>query len=77
MEAFHILVEDVDSEIVLFHDTFVHCQHYAEAEHNVTITIPMFEPVPPNYYNSVVSDRWLHVETCLPISFKHLIFPGK
>jgi hypothetical protein len=35
----------------------------------------MFEPVPPNYYISVISDRWLHAETRLPISFKHLIVP--
>ncbi|KAI6134777.1 putative RNA helicase [Pisolithus croceorrhizus] len=76
-EAFHILVEDVDGEIVLFHDTFVLRQRYAEDEHNVTITAPMFEPVPPNYYISVVSDRWLHAETRLPISFKHLILPEK
>jgi len=37
----------------------------------------MFEPVPPNYYITVVSDRWLHAETRLPISFKHLILPKK
>ncbi|KAF8555606.1 Sec63-domain-containing protein [Imleria badia] len=76
-ETFFILVEDVDGEIILFHDTFVLRQRYAEAEHNVTITVPMFEPVPPNYYISVVSDRWLHSETRLPISFKHLILPEK
>ncbi|KIJ15224.1 hypothetical protein PAXINDRAFT_12138 [Paxillus involutus ATCC 200175] len=46
---------------------------YAEDEHNVTITVPMLEPVPPNYYISVVSDRWLHAETRLPISFNQLI----
>ena len=37
----------------------------------------MFEPVPPNYYISIISDRWLHAETRLPISFKHLILPEK
>jgi pre-mRNA-splicing helicase BRR2 len=37
----------------------------------------MFEPVPPNYFISLVSDRWLHAETRLPISFKHLILPEK
>ncbi|EGO30085.1 putative RNA helicase [Serpula lacrymans var. lacrymans S7.9] len=76
-ETFIIIVEDVDGEIVLFHDSFVLLQRYAEHEHNVTITVPMFEPVPPNYYISVISDRWLHAETRLPISFKHLILPEK
>ncbi|GJE96304.1 Sec63-domain-containing protein [Phanerochaete sordida] len=76
-ESFWILVEDVDGEIILFHDQFILRQRYAEDEHNVTLTVPMFEPVPPNYYISVVSDRWLHAETRLPISFKHLILPEK
>ncbi|KAH8119267.1 Sec63-domain-containing protein [Phellopilus nigrolimitatus] len=76
-EQFVIMVEDVDGEIILFHDTFVLRQRYAEDEHNVSLTVPMFEPVPPNYYISVVSERWLHSETRLPISFKHLILPAK
>ncbi|QRV91442.1 pre-mRNA-splicing helicase BRR2 [Ceratobasidium sp. AG-Ba] len=76
-QAFWIIVEDVDGEIILFHDQFVLRQRYAQAEHTVTLTIPMFEPVPPNYYVSLVSDRWLHSETRLPISFKHLILPEK
>ena len=74
-ETFLILVEDVNGENVLFSDTFILRQRYAEDEHNVTVTVPMFEPVPPNYYISIVSDRWLHAETRLPISFKHLILP--
>lgn len=36
--------------------------------------MPVFEPVPPNYY---MSDCWLHVKTCLPIPFRHLILPKK
>jgi pre-mRNA-splicing helicase BRR2 len=71
------MVEDVDGEIILFSDSFVLRQRYAEDEHNVTITVPMFEPVPPNYYINVIADRWLHAETRLPISFKHLILPEK
>lgn len=73
-ETFLVMVEDVDGEIVLFHDSFVLRQRYTEDKHNVT---PMFEPVPPNYYISVVSGRCLHVETRLPISFKHLILLEK
>lgn len=37
----------------------------------------MFEPIPPNYYISVISARWSHAETRLAISFKHLILPEK
>lgn len=37
----------------------------------------MSEPVPPQYFVRVVSDRWLGAETVLPISFRHLILPEK
>lgn len=82
-ETFLILVEDVDGEIILFHDTFVLLQKYARGggrdgdEHYVSITVPMFDPVPPNYYISIISDRWLHSKTQLPVSFKHLILPER
>ncbi|KAF9471288.1 hypothetical protein BDN70DRAFT_820211, partial [Pholiota conissans] len=69
--------EDVDGEVILFHDTFVLRQRYAEDEHNVTLMVSMLEPISPNYYISVISDCWLHAETCLPISFKYLILPKK
>ncbi|KAG2030074.1 Sec63 domain-containing protein [Suillus americanus] len=49
-ETFLITVEDVDGEIILFHDSSVLRQRYAEDEHNVSITVPMFEPVSPNCY---------------------------
>ncbi|KAJ3210004.1 DEIH-box ATPase [Dinochytrium kinnereticum] len=76
-ESFWIIVEDVDSEVILYHDMFILKQRYMEDEHTVTFTVPLFEPLPPNYFVSLVSDRWLHCETRLPISFKHLILPEK
>ncbi|KAJ3023444.1 DEIH-box ATPase [Thoreauomyces humboldtii] len=76
-EAFWVLIEDVDSEVILYHDTFVLKQRYAEEDHHLTFTVPLFEPLPPNYFVSILSDRWLHSETRLPVSFKHLILPEK
>ncbi|KAL7418739.1 Pre-mRNA-splicing helicase BRR2 [Cryptotrichosporon argae] len=74
-QAFWILVEDVDGEHILFHDTFLLRERFAQDEHYVTITVPISDPVPPNYYISVISDRWLQSETRLPVSFTHLIRP--
>lgn len=77
VEAFWILVEDVDGEIILFHDQFLLRQRYAEPKNGVpqdsyiSFTVPMLDPLPPNYFVTVLSDRWLHSETRLPISFKH------
>ena len=76
-ETFWIFVEDVDSEIMLYYDTFVLKSRYAQDMHTVSFTVPLFEPLAPNYFISLVSDRWLHVETRIPILLKNLILPSK
>lgn len=43
----------------------------------VSFTVPIFEPLPPQYFIKVVSDRWLNAQTMLPVSFRHLILPEK
>ena len=76
-EAFWIFVEDVDSEIVLHHEYFLLKQKFAEEEHVIKMFVPIFEPLPPQYFIRVVSDRWIGSETILPVSFRHLILPEK
>ena len=34
---------------------------FADEEHTLTFTVPIVEPVPPQYFIKVVSDRWLQV----------------
>lgn len=41
----------------------------------LVITIPLSEPLPPQYYVRGISDRWLGTEIYLPLSFQHLILP--
>lgn len=67
-EAFWILVEDVDSEVILHHEYFLLKAKYAQDEHLVTFFVPVFEPLPPQYFIRVVSDRWLCTSrpACLP-----------
>jgi pre-mRNA-splicing helicase BRR2 len=74
---FWIIVEDVDGERILHHEPFLLKKGYASEEHFVTFMIPVFEPMPPQYFLRVLSDRWLHSEAMLPISFRHLILPQK
>jgi pre-mRNA-splicing helicase BRR2 len=79
-ESFWIIVEDCDGEDILFHDQFVLRKEYAQSENNehiVEFTVPITEPMPPNYFISVVSDRWMHSETRLAVSFQKLILPEK
>jgi pre-mRNA-splicing helicase BRR2 len=79
-ESFWILVEDCDGEDILFHDQFILRKDYAESESNehiIEFTVPITEPMPPNYFISVISDRWMHSETRLAVSFQKLILPEK
>ncbi|OXB54104.1 UNVERIFIED_CONTAM: hypothetical protein H355_013778 [Colinus virginianus] len=48
-----------------------------EVEHTLCFTLPITDPLPPNYHIRVVSDRWLHAQASLPISFKNLILPDR
>ena len=72
-----VFVEDCDGEKLLYVDQFILKPRYAEEDHHMTFTVPLYEPLPPNYFVSLISDRWLHAETKLPLSFKHLILPSK
>ncbi|CAH0388452.1 unnamed protein product [Bemisia tabaci] len=76
-EAFWIMVEDVDSEVILHHEFFLLKAKYQADEHIVKFFIPVFEPLPPQYFLRIVSDRWIGAETQLPVSFRHLILPEK
>ncbi|XP_076136691.1 activating signal cointegrator 1 complex subunit 3 [Alosa pseudoharengus] len=43
----------------------------------VVFTIPIFEPMPSQYYIRAVSDRWLGSEAVCVINFQHLILPER
>ena len=43
----------------------------------LVFTIPIFEPLPPQYFVRAVSDRWLGAEAVAAISFQHLILPER
>ena len=79
-QDFWILVEDCDGEDILFHDQLVLRKIYAQAEmneHLVDFTVPITEPMPPNYFITLISDRWMHSETKIAVSFQKLILPER
>ncbi|KAJ5122808.1 Helicase C-terminal [Penicillium atrosanguineum] len=79
-QDFWILVEDCDGEEILFHDRFLLRREFAQAEmneHLVEFTVSITEPMPPNYFISLVSDRWMHSETKIAVSFQKLILPER
>lgn len=56
----------------------LHCPKVVSGEpQQVVFTIPIFEPMPSQYYIRAVSDRWLGSEAVCVINFQHLILPEK
>eukprot|EP00923_Selenidium_pygospionis_P000890 GHVN01001382.1.p1 GENE.GHVN01001382.1~~GHVN01001382.1.p1 ORF type:complete len:2211 (-),score=363.43 GHVN01001382.1:2249-8881(-) len=76
-ETFLVMVEDVDGETILHHEIFVLKQSGIEEDHTFSFTVPISDPLPPNCFIRLVSDRWLGSETLLPVCFKNLILPEK
>eukprot|EP01063_Lacrimia_lanifica_P022004 TRINITY_DN29713_c0_g1_i1.p1 TRINITY_DN29713_c0_g1~~TRINITY_DN29713_c0_g1_i1.p1 ORF type:complete len:2168 (+),score=1020.31 TRINITY_DN29713_c0_g1_i1:168-6506(+) len=76
-ESFHIIVEDPDQEQILHTEPFILQEKYASEEHYLYFHVPIFDPMPPQYFVRVVSDRWMASESALPVSFRRLILPEK
>lgn len=74
-EGFWLIVEDIDNERILHHEFFLLKQRFAQDEHLIKFCVPILDPLQPQYFIKVVSDRWLTLETILPVSFRHLILP--
>lgn len=55
VEPFWIIVEDGDSEYVLHHEFFLLKKQYMEEDHTVAFTVPISEPLPPQYFIKVVT----------------------
>ena len=68
VEPFWIIVEDSDSEYVLHHEFFLLKKQFMEDDHTVAFTVPISEPLPPQYFIKVSSSlaMWtLDTRSCL------------
>jgi pre-mRNA-splicing helicase BRR2 len=76
-EAWWVLVEDADGEGILHSELFTLKGRHATEEHRLSFTVPLSDPPPPQYFVRVISDRWMHSESLLPLSFRALVLPDK
>ncbi|GBP16148.1 Activating signal cointegrator 1 complex subunit 3 [Eumeta japonica] len=76
-EAFWIWVEDPDNDIMYYNEYFLITKKQVIMcePQELVITIPISEPLPPQYYIRATSERWLGAESVLPLTFQHLILP--
>lgn len=57
--------------------TFSSIQVVTGEPQQIVFTIPIFEPLPSQYYIKAVSDRWLGAEAVCIINFQNLILPER
>jgi len=74
---FHIIVEDTNGESILHHEMFSLKSSQSAEEHALLFSIPILDPLPPSYFIRIISDRWMHSEAVLPISFRNMILPSR
>ena len=44
---------------------------------DLELSIPAFDPLPPQYFLRALSDSWVGCEILLPVSFKHVLLPHR
>ena len=76
-EGWWVVVEDQDCEIIL-HSEFTVIRRSQSDQHTVlAFTVPISEPLPPQYFVKVISDTWLGCESSIALDFRNLILPER
>lgn len=76
-ESFTLLVEDCDGEKILYKDQLSIKKMYINKPHFLDFTVPIVDNEQPNYFVSLVSEKWLFCETKIPIILTKLKLPKK
>lgn len=75
---FLVWVEDSDNEKIYHSEMWTLTKRmWKEGPQRLAFAVPIFEPLPPQYYIRAVSDSWLGSESLLAVSFKSLILPER
>ena len=76
VERFWVWVEDTENEHIYHKELFVLTKQAKDEPHALHFTIPLFEPLPPCYFVRAISNRWLGVETIVPLPLSELTLPS-
>lgn len=76
-QSWWIWVEDAENDHVYHSEYFLlHKKHALTHEpQDLVFTIPIFDPLPPQYIVRATSDHWLGSDAVVALSFRHLVLP--
>ena len=73
----HIWVEDQANEHIYHHEVLTLTKRmHAAGGAQLAFTIPVFDPMPPQYYVRAVCESWLDAEALLELSLRSVVLPG-
>jgi len=78
-QPFWIWILDSECETIYHSEYFLMDKKMSQSHEAIplTFTVPIYEPMPSQYFVRIVSDRWMGSEQTIPISFQHLTLPKK
>ncbi|RIA90966.1 Sec63 Brl domain-containing protein [Glomus cerebriforme] len=75
VEPWWIFVEDAENADLYHSEYFILNKKQLGETQKLGFTIPIQEPLPPQLYIRVISDRWIGAETFYPISLNNIVLP--
>jgi len=75
-EGFWLWVEDNENNRTYHSEYILFSRRNHPESTTLEVVVPVFDPMPQQYFIRVVSDSWVGCEALIPVSFRHVLIEG-
>ena len=75
-EGFWLWVEDNENNRTYHNEYILFSRRNHPESTSLEVIVPVFDPMPQQYYIRIVSDSWVGCESLIPVSFRHVLVDG-